>query len=70
MKSQIDFLVNYFCNSILKRFEVNTENTRSSIDDRGSERVKDAHEMNYKNCFIWSRSRIIFLIISFWFSDI
>ena len=24
----------------LKKFEVNTENTRSSIDDRGSERVK------------------------------
>ena len=42
IKSQIHFLVNWFGN-FRKKFEGNTKNTPSSIDDHGSERDKDQY---------------------------
>ena len=42
MKNKVTnrFLIKLTLYLNLKKFKVNTENTRSSIDDRGSERVK------------------------------
>ena len=45
----------------LKKFEENTDNTRSSIDDRGSERVKPQD-----SGVVLTEKRLLYLISAAW----